>query len=131
MKCAEFLLSLMFFSIFFLFNIFRIYLLVIEWYTKIWIIQTQTQTINQKMEDVLKNLAKVTEKHLWQSLIFNKIADNFIKKETLARSSHPGKGVLKICSKITGEHPSRNAISIRLLLLTFTWCNEYFEWEDR
>ena len=34
------------------------------------------------------------------------------------RSSHPelflGKGVLKICSKFTGEHPCRNAISIKL-----------------
>ena len=26
-----------------------------------------------------------------------------------------GKGVLKICSKFTGEHPCRNAISIKLL----------------
>ena len=35
------------------------------------------------------------------------------------RSSHPevflGKGVLKICSKFTGEHPCRSAISIKLL----------------
>ena len=35
------------------------------------------------------------------------------------RSSHPevflGKGVLKICSKYTGEHPCRSAISIQLL----------------
>ena len=34
------------------------------------------------------------------------------------RSSHPegflGKGVLKICSKFTGEHPCRSAISIKL-----------------
>ena len=34
------------------------------------------------------------------------------------RSSHPkvfkGKGVLIICSKFTGEHPSRSAISIEL-----------------
>ena len=26
-----------------------------------------------------------------------------------------GKGVLKICSKFTGEHPCRSAISIKLL----------------
>ena len=26
-----------------------------------------------------------------------------------------GKGVLKICSKFTGEHPCRNAISVKLL----------------
>ena len=35
------------------------------------------------------------------------------------RSSHPEmflrKGVLKICSKFTGEHPSQNVISIKLL----------------
>ena len=34
------------------------------------------------------------------------------------RSSHPevflGNGVLKICSKFTGEHPCRSAISIKL-----------------
>ena len=33
------------------------------------------------------------------------------------RSRHPevflGKGVLKICSKFTGEHPCRSAISIK------------------
>ena len=28
-----------------------------------------------------------------------------------------GKGALKICSKITGEHPCRNAISIMLRLI--------------
>ena len=37
---------------------------------------------------------------------------------TLYRSSHPevflGKGVLKTCSKFTGEHPCRSAISIKL-----------------
>ena len=36
----------------------------------------------------------------------------------LFRSSHPevflGKGALKICSKFTGEHPYRSAISIKL-----------------
>ena len=35
------------------------------------------------------------------------------------RSSHPevflGKGVLKICSKFTGEHPCQSAISMKLL----------------
>ena len=35
------------------------------------------------------------------------------------RSSHPevflGKGVLKICSKFTGEHPCQRAILIKLL----------------
>ena len=45
-----------------------------------------------------------------------------IKKERkqldINRSNPPevflGKGVLKICSKFTGEHPCRNAISIKL-----------------
>ena len=36
-----------------------------------------------------------------------------------SRSSHPEvflrKGVLKLCSKFTGEHPCRSAISIKLL----------------
>ena len=39
--------------------------------------------------------------------------------ERINRSSHPevflGKGALKICSKFTGEHPCRSAISIKLL----------------
>ena len=38
---------------------------------------------------------------------------------SLDRSSRPevllGKGVLKICSKFTGEYPCRSAISIKLL----------------
>ena len=33
---------------------------------------------------VLRNFAKFTGKHLRQSLFFNKVACNFIKKETLA-----------------------------------------------
>ena len=37
--------------------------------------------------DVLKNFTKFTEKHLRQSLFFNKVAglSNFIKKETLGQ----------------------------------------------
>ena len=38
--------------------------------------------------------------------------------------SHPevflGKGILKICSKFTGEHPCRSVVSIKLLY-TLTW----------
>ena len=41
----------------------------------------------------------------------------FLKKLSFNRSSRPevflGKGVLKICSKFTGEHSCRSAISIR------------------
>ena len=36
-------------------------------------------------KDVLRNFAKFTRKHLCQSLFFNKVAGNFIKKETLAQ----------------------------------------------
>ena len=39
-------------------------------------------------------------------------------RSVLVKRSHPevflGKGVLKICSKFTGEHPCRNVISIKL-----------------
>ena len=42
-----------------------------------------------------------------------------VKQNRTNRSSHPEvflrKGVLKICSKFTGEHPRRSAISIKLL----------------
>ena len=60
----------------------------------------------------------------------NSILDNFLSKlppnkwlQTkqileILKSSHPkvflGKGVLKICSRFTGEHPCRSAISIKL-----------------
>ena len=41
-----------------------------------------------------------------------------LMQEARFRSSHPevflGKGVLKICSKFTGERPCRSAISIKL-----------------
>ena len=48
----------------------------------------------------------------------------FMHRENFFRSSRPevffGEGVLKICSKFTGEHPCRSAISIRLLCNKFT-----------
>ena len=38
---------------------------------------------------VLKSFAKITGKHMYQSLFFNKVAGlNFIKKEALAQVSH-------------------------------------------
>ena len=44
---------------------------------------------------------------------------NLLLKPVKYRSSHPemllGKGVLKICSKFTVEHPCQSAISIKLL----------------
>ena len=44
----------------------------------------------------------------------------FLKfKVTVSKSSHPEvflrKGILKICSKFTGEHPCQSGISIKLL----------------
>ena len=48
----------------------------------------------------------------WSSCLLN-------LSNTLYRSSHPEvflvKGVLKICSKFTGEHPCQSVISIKLL----------------
>ena len=42
----------------------------------------------------------------------------FFKSKSIIKRSHPEvflrKGVLKICSKFAGEHPRRNAISIKL-----------------
>ena len=43
----------------------------------------------------------------------------FVICNSVYRCSHPdvflGKGVLKICSKFTGDHPCRSVISIKLL----------------
>ena len=53
--------------------------------------------------------------HVWHSDIASWI---FFTLSWRAKSSHPkvflGKGVLKKCSKFTGEHPRRSVISIRL-----------------
>ena len=82
----------------------------------------------------LQNFTKFTGKNLCQSL-FQAEACNFINKRlwhrcfhvnfvkfsriAYLRSSQPevflGIGVLKICSKFTGDHPCRSAISIKLL----------------
>ena len=58
----------------------------------------------------------------WSNMYFFNIREYpFIKRRPncKTRSSHPtvflGKGVLKICSKFTREHPCRSAISIKLL----------------
>ena len=46
-------------------------------------------------------------------------------KISQVRSSHPkvflGKGVLKMCSKFTGEHQCRSVILIKLLCSIFAW----------
>ena len=59
---------------------------------------------------------------LKQNLILKKAvhkSNQKLGKETIGRSSHPEvflrKIVLKICSKLTGEHPRQGVISIKLL----------------
>ena len=60
-----------------------------------------------------------------QLIILDKSQKN-TRKGVSFRSSHPGvvlvKGVLKICSKFTGEHPWRSVISIKLLKSHFGMC---------
>ena len=53
----------------------------------------------------------------------------FISREVAALKSSPpevflAKGVPKICSKFTEEHPCRSMISIKLLC---TWVHGYFD----
>ena len=54
-------------------------------------------------------------------LYFMVLKDNLLISSASFRSSHPeaflGKGVLKICSKFTGEHPCRSVIWIKLLCI--------------
>ena len=62
-------------------------------------------------------LLKILDARLSLLLDFNWFLKCFLDGSCF-RSSHPevllGKGVLKICSKVTGEHPCRSAISITL-----------------
>ena len=64
----------------------------------------------------LRQSAQKTTKIFIECIITFKV----IFKSAVFRSSHPEvflqKGVLKICSKFTGEHPRRSAISIATLL---------------
>ena len=58
--------------------------------------------------------------HVWKpSDTFERCGHTFESPNSYARSSHPevflGKGALEICSKFTGEHPCRSAISIKML----------------
>ena len=46
--------------------------------------ETATRKVFYK-KGVLRSFTKLTGKHLCQSLFFNKVASNFIKKETLAQ----------------------------------------------
>ena len=63
--------------------------------------------------EVKKKLDEGTKVYnIFSTLTFNVLKSSF-------KSSHPEgflrKGVLKICSKLTGEHPYRSVISIKLL----------------
>ena len=55
---------------------------------------------------------------MWKILDFQQ-ASNTIQRQMKFRSKPPelflGKGVLKICSKFTGEYPCRSVISVKLL----------------
>ena len=58
---------------------------------------------------------------LWDHQVFNwvggKCIFSILYKNVITRSSHSEvfleKSVLKICSKVTGEHPYRSAISVK------------------
>ena len=56
---------------------------------------------------------------VWLSTRFITLLPQVKRGMCIIRSSPPemflGKGVLKICSKFTGEHPCRSVISIKLL----------------
>ena len=62
-------------------------------------------------------LSNSTILNYWKTYIFK--CGHYFVQCCMIRSSPPevflGKGVLKISSKFTGEHPCRNAISIKLL----------------
>ena len=57
---------------------------------------------------------------IWRIAASKYIRTNKINDITIFRSSHPElfiiKGILKICSKFTGEHPCWSVISINLLV---------------
>ena len=65
--------------------------------------------------DLTKRLIGYFRTNVGSKIQFNTLR-SFFKR--VYRSSHPEvflrKGVLKTCSKFTGEHPCRNAISIKL-----------------
>ena len=70
---------------------------------------------------MLKLLLRSKDSHNKENVYFPYLlyySDIFVSD---VRSSPPevflGKGVLKICSKFTGEHPYRSAISIKLLCI--------------
>ena len=54
------------------------------------------------------------------------VCANSLKYHHLNRSSQPeaflGKGALKICSKVPGEHPCRSVISTKLLNKATSMC---------
>ena len=75
------------------------------------------------MSDIAKTLYLYILWGFWNKILFWKKAvhksNQKLGKETIGRSSRPEvflrKVVLKICSKLTGEHPRQGVISIKLL----------------
>ena len=95
--------------------------------------------LHTKVQLKMKECMKEKEFHI-NLIKGKKKVSNKLTKGVIVRSSHPGmflvKDVLKICSKLTGEHPCRSVISIKLLptlmkshlsmsvLLLITWLSE-------
>ena len=95
----------------------------------------QYMKITYPKEMIGKNNEKVcdTSSPAWPLAHWNQLT-TFLKNVILAwygltwnRGSHPwvfiGKGVLKICSKFTGEHQCRSVILIKLLEQLYWNCN--------
>ena len=75
--------------------------------------------IMRMSNDVFNLLCSTLRAHISkEDTTFRKCIPAEIKIAVTFRSSHPEvflvKGVLKICSKFTGEHPCRSVISIKL-----------------
>ena len=72
--------------------------------------KVKPKLLKSKQEDLLKTIGvnpnSVTN-------LKNKV--NVLKYRTSFLDVFVGKGVLKICSKFTGEHPCQSVISIKLL----------------
>ena len=71
--------------------------------------------------NVCKQTIHISHVHIFQNV---KVVLMWNLPTSYFRSSHPdvflGKGVLKLCSKFTGEHPCRSAISVKM---QSNWCS--------
>ena len=77
----------------------------------------QRKSSSVSFEVVAKHWERFTEHVTRRSeeLLVRDILSNFCLLSKFQTQVFLRKGVLKICSKFTGEHPCRNAISIKLL----------------